>query len=224
MLKMRNFFKSCFVLPLTLALASGCGGTRIFMGSYDYVKIAVSQDQAVMSAENFSGNGVQGCFQENDVVSHGAKMVDGDVYVYLESSDENTKTNLMDNVHCVAVDWGKPAGNYSIISEVIIFPSRKSSTEPEKSYHEILFKTKDGLDIGSHSILVKDPLAFTLCRGARNSEKSVEMHIANSDSIKDNKLVIKDSESIFPAIIELQILSQIISTARKPIRVIFVKA
>ena len=220
MWKMRDFFKSCFVLPLSLALMSGCGGTRIFMGSYDYVKIAVSQDQAVMSAENFSGIGVQGCFQEKDVAPCGEKMIDGDVYVYLESSD----AGLMDNVTCVAVDLGKPKGNYSIISEVIIYPSQKSSTEPGKWYHEILFKTKDGLDIGSHSILVKDPLAFTLCRGAMNSGKSIEMHITNSESIQCDKLVIKDKESIFPATIELQILSQIISSARKPIRVIFVKA
>lgn len=223
MWKKLNFFNCHIVLPVSLMLMSGCGGTRIFMGSYDYVKIAVSQDQAVMSAENISEKGVQGCFQNDDVTSFREKTIDGDVYVYLESADEKTKTELMDNMHCVAIDLKKPAGNFSIISEVIIYPKRKSSTDPGKAYHEILFKTKEGLNIGSHSILVRDPLAFTLCRSAKNGEKSVEMHITNSDSIKDNKLVTEDKEAIFPAKIQLQILSQIISTTGKPIRVIFVK-
>lgn len=220
---MPNLFKGCFIFPLSLALMCGCGVTRVFMGNYDYVKITVSQDQAVMSAENLSEKDVQGCLQKDDVTSSGKKTINSDVYVYLESSEEKTKNELMDNVHCVAVDLKKPVGHFRVISEVIIYPRQKSSTDPDKSCHEILFKTKEGLDIGSHSILVKDPLAFTLCKVVKKGENTIEMYITNTDSINGNKLVIEDKESIFPATIQLQILSQIISTTRKPIRVIFVK-
>lgn len=218
-----DFFKSIFIVLLPCILIPGCGGTRVFMGSYEYVKVVVSRDQAVMTAENLSEESLPGHLQKKSNASFREKTIDDNVYVYLESSDEKTRNELLNNVHCVAVDLKKPASNFKIISEVIIYPKRKSSTDPEKTYHEIVFKTKDGLDIGSHSILVRDPLAFTLCRSTNNDEKAIEMHITHSDRVKDNKLVIEYKETIFPAKIQLQVLSQIISTTRKPIRVIFVR-
>lgn len=217
------FINKITVVALVCLVFIGCGSTRVYMGSCEYVKITVSSEQATMLAENLPEKGIAGCLQEKGTIQRDDKVIEDRVCVYMESSDEDAEKKILNNVRCVEVNFKKPDGDFKIISEVIIYPKRSSPTNPPSAYHEILFRTKGGLTIGTHRILVSDPLAFTFCRGGGKDSQVIEMHITHPVAITNGKLIVSDKESVFPIHMQLQILSQIISSTRKPIKVIFVK-
>ena len=223
-------------------LAVGCVNTKVFMGSYDSVKITVSSDRAQMTAENFpyetrlSGKKVEKklvgkptSVLEDETDNDGCETGDtqGKLHVTIVCSEEKRVKEL-------SSIFGKDGftidtrfhGTYksSIISKVTVYPKRKGIDDAEGDYHLIEFETKSGLSCGIHRVLVKDPLAFIfLPMNLSADAKEIKMFITPSEYIKDGDFMAKNKTVPIPVDVNFQILSTIISTARTPIKIIFTR-
>ncbi|HHT9122700.1 MAG TPA: hypothetical protein ACFYEF_07500 [Candidatus Wunengus sp. YC63] len=215
-------------------VAAGCVNTKVFMGSYDSVKITVSANQAQMTAENFpsevqlSGGKLERkiseepiCVDTTDSDSCKASNFKGKLQVTIVCSDENF-TKEFSKYFCkgeftVEQKFHKPSNESIIISEVTIYPKRKVITDTEGEYHLIEFETMGGLNRGTHKVLVRDPLVFVFLPEVISADtEEIKLFLSYSGHIKDNT-------EIIPVYINIQALSKIISVMRKSIKVIFVK-
>lgn len=219
-------------------LVIGCGTTKVFMGSYDFVKITVSGNQAQMSAENLP----------YEVQSSGGKVEKKifDKPVLVDKADNNSyeDDSLKDKLHVnfVCSDeklekefssfFGKDGpiindrfhGTYksTIISKLTIYPKKKVITDTEGEYHLIEFETMGGLSGGTHRLFVKEPLAFMFkLMKIKDEIKKITMLITYSNIIKNCDFIVKENETILPDNSKLQVLSQIITTMKRPIKIIF---
>lgn len=212
------------------SLAIGCGNTKVFMGSYDSVKITVSNDQARMSAENFPsetqslGEKLERkiseepiCVDTTDSDSCKASNFKGKLQVTIVCSDENLirelSNNFCRNGFTVEKRFHKPFKESTVISEVTIYPKRKDTSDTDGDYHIIKFETKEGLSGGIHRVLIKDPLVFMF---PPENILGIKMFVTHSEY---SKFMAEDIT--IPTNVNFQILSNIISTMKKPIRIIF---
>ena len=224
-------------------LAVGCVNTKVFMGSYDSVKITVSSNRAQMTAENFpyevqlsreklerkiSEEPIYVDTTESDSCKARASNFNGKLHVTIVCSDENL-TREFSNIFyksgfTVEQKFHKPSNESIIISEVTIYPKRKGIDDAEGDYHLIEFETKGGLSCGIHRVLIKDPLAFIfLPMNLSADAKEIKMFITPSEYIKDGDFMEKNKTVPIPVDVNFQILSTIISTARTPIKIIFTR-
>lgn len=223
------------------SLAIGCGSTKVFMGSYDSVKITVSGDHAQMSAENFPSEArlIDGILEKK--IAGDSYVIQKDksdnsfceyskhkhpLHVSIICSDENLIKEFSDDFYksgfTIEKRFYKPYKASTIISKVTIYPKRKGSRNLEDEYHLIIFETMDELAGGTHRVLVKGPLAFIFWpMEIATNTKEVKMFITHSRDMKNSKFVVKDSTVIVPIILKLQVLSKTISTMKKPIKIIF---
>lgn len=223
------------------SLATGCASTKVFMGSYDSVKITVSDNQAQMSAENFpyevqsSGGKVEKkifdkpvFIEKADNDSYGNDNFKGELHVNIVCSDENL-TREFSKYFCkggftIGKRFHKPGKESTVISEVTIYPKRKDRNHSNCEYHLITFKTTGELNRGTHRVQVKGPLAFVFLSETVSADtEEIKLFITHSEYIKDSKLAIKDKTAVTPFNANIQIVSEIISTTKKPIKIIFTK-
>lgn len=231
-----------YVLVFMLcSVAGGCASTKVFMGSYDSVKITVSTNQAQMTAKNFpyetrlSGKEVEKklvgkptSVLEDEADNDGCETGDtqGKLHVTIVCSDESLIKELSNNFYKSGFTFEKrfhkPSRESTVISEVIIYPKRKVITDTKEEYHLIEFETMGGLSGGTHRLFVKEPLAFLFkLKKIKNEIKTITMFITYSNILKNCNFILKENETILPDSSKLQVLSEIISTIEKPIKVVF---
>lgn len=230
-----------YVLVFMVCLvAVGCANTKVFMGSYDSVKITISGNQAQMTAENFpsetqslgeklkrkiSAEPICVGTTESDFCKAG--NFKGKLHISIVCSDEK----LVKEISSI---FGKDGftidtrfhGTYksSIISKVTVYPKRKHITNTEDEYHLIEFETMGGLSGGTHRLFVKEPLAFMFkLMKTKDEIKKITMLITYSNIIKNCNFFVKEHDIILPDDSKLPVLSKIISTTKKPISVAFVR-
>lgn len=219
---------------------AGCTSTRVFMGSYDFVKITVSNNQARMSAENFPseaqslGEKLERkiseepiCVDTTDSDSCKASNFKGKLQVIIVCSDEKLEKEFsrIFGEDRFTVD-NRFHGTYksTIISKVTVYPKRKVITDTEEEYHLIEFETKGGLSGGKHRFFVKEPLAFMFkLMKIKDEIKRVTMLITYSNIIRNCNFIVKENDIILPDNSKLQVLSKIISATKKPISIVFIK-
>lgn len=230
----KKFLQSNAILAMFLCLSFvGCGSTRAFMGSYDMVKIDVYGDHAKMSAENIpfdakfnkgklvKKNNLETVFDLNDSSQSEDKDIKGNLRVHIICSEKNLRKEISDK--CFQEDGVsfKEPDKKSIIAEVIVYPKKKAHDDSGGMYHEILFKTRGEFAVGTHRVFVKDPIAFTFWpTNIKDATKNITMIITHSGVIEDCKFVVKDG-AVLPINVQLQLVSEIISTIKKPIKIIF---
>lgn len=220
-----------YVLVFMVCLvAVGCASTKVFMGSYDSVKITVSGNQAQMTAENLPYETQSSGEKLERKISEGPICVDttesdscktgntqGKLQVTIVCSDENLIRELPNNFSesgfPVEKRLRKPSNKSTIISKVTIYPKRKVITDTKEEYHLIEFETMGGLSGGIHRVLIKDPLVFMF---PPENILEIKMFITHSEY---SKFMAEDIT--IPTNVNFQILSNIISTMKKPIKIIF---
>ncbi len=230
--------KYIFILLLS-SLAAGCANTKVFMGSYDSVSITVSREQAEIVAENLS--------YETHLINGKLERKINESPVYILSDEVNNSTPEYANVkirlhiNIVSPDknlrrelsgqpygegftigkrFHKPYKDSIVISKVTIHPKRKYNDYLSGEYHLIMFETMGELTCGTHRVLVKDPLVFTFLPFKANSN-GITMLICSSENIESNNFLFNDSNKDLPVNLSLQAISKIISTTKKPIKIIF---
>ena len=232
--------KSIFMWSLLLYLPiAGCSSTRIFLGSYDSVKFAVSPNQARMLVKNFTYetrlcNGrPEKKLVENSVslsddsdMSSVSETIGDTLHVNIVCPDENLTEEISDSFHkngfIIGKRFRKPKENCKTISKVTIYPKRRDRNYAEDGYRLVTFETMGGLSGGTHRVLVKEPLVLVLCPpNITANTKQINVSITHSGFMYDRKFVIGDSVPIIPITENIQTLSKIISTTQKPIKIIF---
>lgn len=231
--------KSLF-LSLIILFVFGCGSTKVFMGSYDLVKITVSDSQATMSAENLPHETLCHDGMPERKVIEGCSVVDGTpgsnapasgsrhpiLHVNIVCPDEELRNEFFDNFYkegfTLEKRFHKHHESSRIISEITIHPKRRCPDCPDGEYHTITFRTMGGLCAGSHRVLVEDPLAFAFQPANVTPETNeITMVITNAKNIKGGKFVVKGDTAGSPMDRMLQVLSQIISNAKRPVKILF---
>jgi hypothetical protein len=228
-----------YVLVFMVCLvAVGCANTKVFMGSYDSVKITVSCNQAQMTVENLPYETQSSGEKLERKISEGLICVDttesdscktgntqGKLHVTIVCSDEKLVKELS-NI------FGKDGftvnnrfhGRYksTSISKVTIYPKRKVITDTKEEYHLIEFETMGDLSCGTHRLFVKEPLAFMFkLKKIKNEIKKITMFITYSNIINNCNFIVKENDIILPDDSKFKVLLEIISTMRKPIKMIF---
>ena len=226
------------VLLLTL-MFTGCLSTRVFMGDYDLARITVSHEQAEIVVENFpyEASMVGGILQREIAADFVFKLSNelninlteeakdkGEININIVCSDKRTRDELLEsfssNRIVIEKRFHTPADS-TIIAKVTIQPGSKFHGLDGK-YHLVTFETKGELLGGDHSVLVKDPLAFSFAPLETVSNKNqVTMLINRYIDNKHSNITLRDSDSILPLNLSFQLLSKSISTMRKPIKIIF---
>ena len=227
-----------------LLTVTGCTNTRVFIGNYDLVEIAVSDNQAKMVAENLphkiqlqNGSTKRKIIgghvskkennQRNNNSNPAHKDMKGEIHVSIICSDKDFKKEFIDGFHksgfAVEKRFHSPYKKARIISEVIIAPKEKGHDSMEgKYYHTITLKTRGKLNSGTHRVLVEDPLAFIfLPANIVKDTTEVEMLITHPEYIEDYKHALENNTAIIPPNSGLQILSKMISSMKKSIRIVF---
>lgn len=223
-------------------LVVGCGSTSVFMGDYDSVEIVVSDNQATMTAENLPceaqlekgrlGKKVIGNHvfesQGNNPADNSCPALNsfkGKLHVNIICSDETVEKKFSDDFYKeTGIGLYKPDRGAEIISEVTIYPKMKGAHDLEDYYHLIKFVTRGELIGGTHRVLVKDPLAFKFLSANTTTVDKIKLVIAHSGNIEDEQFVVNDSKVAAPVNLELRVLSETISTTKKPIKIIFTTA
>lgn len=231
-----------YVLVFLVCLgAVGCANTKVFMGSYDLVKITVSGNKAQMTAENFpyetqsSGEKLERkiseepiCVDTTDSDSCKASNFKGKLQVTIVCSDEGLIRELSNNFYesgfTVEKRFHKPSNKSTIISEVTIYPKRKYTSDTDGDYHVVEFETRGDLSGGTHRLFVKEPLAFMFkLMKIKDKIKKITMLVTYSNIIKNCNFIIKENDAILPDNSKFKVLSKAISTTEKPISVVFVR-
>jgi hypothetical protein len=209
------------------------------MGSYDLVKITVSHNQAEMVTENLSyeTNIINGKLERkinespvfilSDEVNNSTPEyanVKSKLHVNIVFPDKNLRRELPGHPYgegfTIGKRFHKPYKDSIVISKVTIHPKRKYNDYLLGEYHLIMFETMGELTGGTHRVLVKDPLAFTFLPFKAN-RNGITMLICSSENIESNNFLFNDSNKDLPVNLSLQVLSKIISTTKKPIKIIF---
>ncbi len=220
-------------------LIIGCSNTRVFMGSYDLVKITVFPNQAEMVAENLSYEThlINGELERkisespvyilsDEVNNNTPEYANGKskLHVNIVSPDKNLRRELSGHPYGEGFTIGKKLyklyKDSIVISKVTIHPKRKYNDYLSGEYHLIIFETMGELTGGTHRVLVKDPVAFTFLPFKANSN-GITMLICSSENIESNNFLFNDSNIVLPVDLSLQVLSEIISTTKKSIKIMF---
>mgnify|MGYP000141493393 CR=1 FL=1 len=229
-----------YELALLLTLVfTGCFSNRVFMGDYDLAKITISHEQVEIVVENYpyEASMASGILQKeiadnfefkllnepNSTLTEGAKDK-REININIVCSDKRTRDELLEsfssNRIVIEKRFHKPADS-TVITKVAIHPGSKLHGLDGK-YHLVTFETKGELVGGDHRVLVKDPLAFSFAHLESVSNKNqVTMLIKRYIDNKYGNIALRDRTSILPFSITFQVLSQSISTMKKPIKIIF---